>query len=200
MNRREFVMTPGATLAGSVFGAVEVSWQRRIRRLGQLNMTEHDPDPAGLDVEEWADYWASLKIDAVLVSVTGILAFYQTKVPFHRKGKYLGARDFFGECSAAAKEAGNARDCADEPGPELGGCRRGAPGVVPAGCRRQGGSSFGKSTAVRTCHVVDSYPSHCISRRINPVVISPSSRRVVLGADWWSPLFCPWLSDGQNRF
>jgi len=46
-------------------------------------MTEHDP--AVLDVEQWADYWASLKVDAVLVSVTGILAFYQTKVPFTGK-------------------------------------------------------------------------------------------------------------------
>jgi hypothetical protein len=44
----------------------------------------------------------------VLISVTGILAFYQTKVPYHRKGKYLGERDFFGAtpkigvCSAPA--------------------------------------------------------------------------------------------------
>ena len=67
-------------------------------------MTEHDP--VALDVEAWADYWASLKVDAVLVSVTGILAFYQTKVPFHRKGKYLGDRDFFGDCCAAAKKRG----------------------------------------------------------------------------------------------
>ena len=79
-------------------------WQRKIRRLGQTNMTEHDP--AVLDVEQWADYWASLKIDAVMVSVTGILAFYQTKVPYHRKGKFLGNRDFFGECCAAAKKRG----------------------------------------------------------------------------------------------
>ena len=81
-----------------------IPWQRRIRRVGQLNMTEHDP--AAMNVEEWADYWASLKVDAVLVSVTGILAFYQTKVPFHRKGKFLGNRDFFGECCAAAKKRG----------------------------------------------------------------------------------------------
>jgi hypothetical protein len=67
-------------------------------------MTEHDP--AVMNVEEWADYWTSLKVDAVLVSVTGILAFYQTKVPFHRKGKFLGSRDFFGECCAAAKKRG----------------------------------------------------------------------------------------------
>lgn len=84
--------------------APEPFWTHNIRRLGQLNMTEHDP--VALNVEEWAGYWASLKVDAVLVSVTGILAFYQTKVPFHRKGKYLGQRDFFGECCAAAKKRG----------------------------------------------------------------------------------------------
>jgi hypothetical protein len=105
INRREFVVVPGAALAGSLFGAAsEVPWQRKARRLGQTNMTEHDP--VTLNVEEWADYWASLKLDAVLVSVTGILAFYQTKVPFHRKGKYLGDRDFFGDCCAAAKKRG----------------------------------------------------------------------------------------------
>ena len=105
MNRREFIVVPAAAIAGSLLAAdTEVPWQRKIRRLGQLNMTEHDP--AVLNVEQWADYWASLKVDAVLVSVTGILAFYQTKVPFHRKGKFLGERDFFGDCCAAAKKRG----------------------------------------------------------------------------------------------
>ena len=105
LNRREFIVLPAAAMATSLFRAEsDVPWQRRIRRVGQLNMTEHDP--VTLNVEEWADYWASLKVDAVLVSVTGILAFYQTKVPFHRKGKYLGDRDFFGDCCAAAKKRG----------------------------------------------------------------------------------------------
>jgi hypothetical protein len=79
-------------------------WQRRIRRVGQLNMTEHDP--AVMNVEAWADFWASVKADVVFISVTGILAYYQTKVPFHRKGKFLGDRDFFGECCSAAKKRG----------------------------------------------------------------------------------------------
>ena len=111
LNRRDFLVAPAATLATSLLAAEPafaaepaVPWQRKIRRLGQTNMTEHDP--AVLDVEQWADYWASLKVDAVLVSVTGILAFYQTKVPYHRKGKYLGSRDFFGECCAAARKRG----------------------------------------------------------------------------------------------
>jgi hypothetical protein len=105
MNRRNFIVVPAATWANSLFAAEPIApWQRKIRRLGQTNMTEHDP--AVLDVEQWADYWASLKVDAVMVSVTGILAFYQTKVPYHRKGKFLGSRDFFGECCAAAKKRG----------------------------------------------------------------------------------------------
>jgi hypothetical protein len=82
----------------------DLGWQRRVRRIGQLNMTEHDP--AVLDVEAWANYWVSMKTQVVFISVTGILAFYQTKVPFHRKAKYLGDRDFFGDCCAAAKKHG----------------------------------------------------------------------------------------------
>jgi len=108
MNRRTLLKAGLAGLplasSASALAAPEVPWQRKIRRIGQLNMTEHDP--VALNVEEWADYWASLKVDAVLVSVTGILAFYQTKVPFHRKGKFLGDRDFFGDCCAAAKKRG----------------------------------------------------------------------------------------------
>ena len=79
-------------------------WQRRVRRVGQTNMTEHDP--AVMDVEAWADYWHSVHADVVFVSVTGILAFYPSKVPFHKHGKFLNGRDFFGECAAAARKRG----------------------------------------------------------------------------------------------
>ncbi|MFP5208788.1 MAG: alpha-amylase family protein [Acidobacteriota bacterium] len=79
-------------------------WQRRIRRVGQSNMTEHDP--AVMNIEEWADFWHSAQADIVFISVTGILAFYPSKVKFHRHGKYLHGRDFFGECLAAAKKRG----------------------------------------------------------------------------------------------
>src|SRR5213592_4936235 len=116
LDRRTFLILPAAaaltagasapvaagpqTASGAVMGARRIP----IRRVGQLNMTEHDP--VALDVEAWADYWKSLQVDVVLVSVTGILAFYQTEVPFHRKGKYLGTRDFFGDCFRAAKARG----------------------------------------------------------------------------------------------
>jgi hypothetical protein len=79
-------------------------WQKHVRRVGQTNMTEHDP--AVMNVEEWAEYWHAAKVDVVYVSVTGILAFYPSKVPFHKHGKFLNDRDFFGECTAAAKKRG----------------------------------------------------------------------------------------------
>jgi hypothetical protein len=88
----------------SQLGASDVPWHQRVRRVGQLNMTEHDP--AVLNVEEWADYWESLKVDAVLISVTGIVAFYPTAVPYHQRAKFLGDRDFFGDCCSAAKKRG----------------------------------------------------------------------------------------------
>jgi hypothetical protein len=79
-------------------------WQQNIRRVGQSNMTEHDP--AVMNIEEWADFWHSARADIVFISVTGILAFYPSKVKFHRHGKFLNGRDFFGECVAAAKKRG----------------------------------------------------------------------------------------------
>jgi hypothetical protein len=81
-----------------------VPWQQKVRRVGQTNFTEYDP--AVMNVEQWADYWHSAEVDVVYVSVTGILAFYPSKVQFHRHGKFLNNRDLFGQCVAAAKKRG----------------------------------------------------------------------------------------------
>jgi hypothetical protein len=105
MDRRDFMILPGALMAGSLVEAAgDAPWHQKLRRVGQLNMTERDM--IDLDIPQWADYWASAKVDAVLVSVTGILAYYPSKVPFHRHGQWLGNRDFFGECCTAAKKRG----------------------------------------------------------------------------------------------
>jgi len=115
-NRRAFLKSsiaalPAASIAELAAPAPAVPastdakpWQQTVRRVGQLNMTEHDP--VELNVEEWANYWQSLKVDVVFISVTGIIAYYPTKVPYFRRGKFLGYRDFSGECCCAAKRRG----------------------------------------------------------------------------------------------
>src|SRR6266571_2262991 len=79
-------------------------WYSVMRRCGQINVNERDP--LTLDADAWMDYWASLKVDAVLLNGGGILAFYPTRVPFHHRSQYLGSRDLFGEMVAAAKKRG----------------------------------------------------------------------------------------------
>ena len=94
ISRREFVaLSASAAAAASLPNTLtalgqgqsraNLPWHQKIRRAGQVNITEHDP--AVLNVEEWADYWASLKCDVVFASVTGIIAYYPTEVPFHRQ-------------------------------------------------------------------------------------------------------------------
>ncbi|MEO8735002.1 MAG: alpha-amylase family protein [Edaphobacter sp.] len=111
INRRSFMAfsataAAAASLPVPLFASTPVGqhvpWHQKIRRAGQINITEHDP--AVLNVEEWANYWASLKTDVVFASITGIIAYYPTQVPFHRRSKFLNGRDFTGELVAAAKK------------------------------------------------------------------------------------------------
>ena len=82
----------------------ELPWYRKIRRVGQTNFNERDPEFG--DVEKWANYWASAKVEAVALSVSGPVAFYPTEVPYFHRSVYLNGRDLFGECEKAAKARG----------------------------------------------------------------------------------------------
>src|SRR5262249_24325651 len=77
-------------------------WYALMRRCGQINFNERDP--IAMDVNAWADYWASLKVDAVLIIGGGIVAFYPTQVPYHHRSQFLGSRDLFGEMAAALEK------------------------------------------------------------------------------------------------
>jgi len=108
MNRREFLVLSAAWVVASVGSEAQTAaarpWFETMRRCGQLNLNERDP--LTLDVNDWIDYWASLKLDALLLNGGGIVAFYSTAVPFHHRSEFLGSRDLFGELAAATKARG----------------------------------------------------------------------------------------------
>src|SRR6266849_3559992 len=114
MNRRSFLALATVTpsfLRGVIPSSLDASfprssgpWYATMRRCGQINFNERDP--LSMDTEAWADYWSSLKVDAVLLNGGGILAFYPTEVPYHRRSQFLGTSDLFGEMTAATRRRG----------------------------------------------------------------------------------------------
>jgi len=111
MTRREFIAASASSLVvasipHSLAQAANPTdakpWYATMRRCGQINYNEIDP--LTIDPNAWMDYWASLKIDAVLINGGGIEAMYPTEVPFHHRSPYLGSRDLFGEMAAAARK------------------------------------------------------------------------------------------------
>jgi hypothetical protein len=118
MNRRSFLaltaMTPSAKFLRGLIASPSPDdpnsprssgpWYTTMRRCGQINFNERDP--LNMDTEAWANYWSSLKVDAVLLNGGGILAFYPTQVPYHRRSEVLGTRDLFGEMTMASRRRG----------------------------------------------------------------------------------------------
>jgi Hypothetical glycosyl hydrolase 6/Beta-galactosidase trimerisation domain len=109
ITRREFLAASSASLLVTTVrtGAEQPSdrpWYATMRRCGQLNLNERDP--LTLDVASWIDYWASLKLDALLLNGGGIVAFYPTEVAYHHRSEFLGSRDLFGELARATKARG----------------------------------------------------------------------------------------------
>lgn len=111
LTRREFFATTAAASAASLLVAAgseaqadEKPWYASLRRCGQINFNERDP--LALDIDEWLDYWVSLRIQALLINGGGIVAFYPTEVPFHHRSEFLGRRDLFGDFAKAAHQRG----------------------------------------------------------------------------------------------
>ena len=106
ISRRNFLVT--GTVLPAVAAAQSSSpaapWYQKMRRCGQVNFNEQDPEK--LNIAEWVDYWASLKLDALLLNAGGIMAFYPTKTPYHHRSQFLGNRDLFGDFTKAAKARG----------------------------------------------------------------------------------------------
>jgi hypothetical protein len=79
-------------------------WFRRAQRWGQVNLTE--ADPVRFDLKWWRGQWDRTRLQGVVVNAGGIVAFYPTEVPLHRRAEFLGSRDLFGEIRQAAREDG----------------------------------------------------------------------------------------------
>jgi hypothetical protein len=109
MTRREFMAASVGSLvvtsAPEILGQTSITpkpWYSTMRRCGQINFNE--TDPLTMDANAWMDYWASLKVNAVLLNGGGIVAFYPTEVPYQHRSEFLGSRDLFGEMAAAARK------------------------------------------------------------------------------------------------
>ena len=111
VSRRTFLATTTVIPAASLLvplrpdaGRENPAWYSTLRRCGQINYNESDP--VKIDPKAWMDYWASLKVNAVLLNGGGIVAFYPTRVPYHHRSEFLGSRDVLGEMVKAAKKRG----------------------------------------------------------------------------------------------
>ncbi len=109
MNRRDFIAASAASLmvtSASKLGAEATTkdkpWYTSMLRCGHLNFNAQDP--LTMDVGAWTEYFASLKVEALMPNGGGILAFYPTNVPFHQRSEFLGSRDLFGETVTAARK------------------------------------------------------------------------------------------------
>src|ERR1700753_2351057 len=108
MNRREFIEVSAASLViastgslGALASVADKPWYETMLRCGQVNFNEQDP--ISMNADEWMDYFASLKVNVVLLNGGGIMAFYPTQVPYQHRSEFLGSRDLFGEMLAAAR-------------------------------------------------------------------------------------------------
>jgi len=109
LSRREFFYA-SAALPNLLFAKSSASeqnaepWFRRMRRCAQHNLNEYDPQT--LDIDSWMDYWESLRINALVLTAGGLMAFYPTRIPNHHKSQFLGDKDVFGEYAKRAKQRG----------------------------------------------------------------------------------------------
>lgn len=113
--RREFVKKCAATalvvaggrlvtLADGEAVTADTPWYRRAIRWGQTNINELDP--TRYDIGWWREQWRRTRIQGIVVNAGGIVAYYPTQVPMHRRAKFLGDRDLFGDLSRAAHTDG----------------------------------------------------------------------------------------------
>ncbi len=76
----------------------------RVRRWGQTNLCERDPER--YDASFWRAHWRRTRVQGVIVNGGGIVAYYPSELELHYRARALGERDLFGEIVAAARGEG----------------------------------------------------------------------------------------------
>lgn len=80
------------------------AWYDRPMRWAQLAFVEDDP--GNYDPRFWLDYFRRVHADAACLSAGGVVAFYPTGIPLHKRSAWLGDRDAFGEMNAGCRKQG----------------------------------------------------------------------------------------------
>ena len=83
-----------------------------VRALRWMQLNTRANEVGAFDVAWWGDYWTRCRAEGVTVNAGGIVAFYPTEVPFHRRAPGVERRDLLGEIVAEAR-----RRETGEPGP-----------------------------------------------------------------------------------
>ena len=63
-------------------------------------------DVTRYDIRWWREHWKRTRTQGVVINAGGIVAYYPTEVPLHRRSEFLGERDLFGELARAAHDDG----------------------------------------------------------------------------------------------
>ena len=95
VTRREVLESAAIVTGSAVFGAAaplaaDAGWFDRPMRWAQLNSTEDDV--AGMDIDFWMDYFKRIHADALCITAGGVVAFYPTKIKYHRPSRWLAKR------------------------------------------------------------------------------------------------------------
>jgi hypothetical protein len=84
--------------------SASVPWYRRTVRWMQTNIAEIDP--IRYDIGWWRQHWKRTRTQGIVVNAGGIVAYYPTAIPLHRRAEFLGDRYLFGDILNAAREDG----------------------------------------------------------------------------------------------
>lgn len=101
---KDIMSVRGPSSGGKAAEQDAIPWYRRVKRWGQTNITERDPGQ--YDLAWWRGHWKKTRVQGIIVNAGGIVAYYPSKVPWHRQAQYLGGRDLFGDICRAAHEDG----------------------------------------------------------------------------------------------